>query len=568
MLRVLLATMKASILVISALLCTSDAAPAPSHHWDGPVAHLKNGTYIGNHLDSYNQDVFLGIPFAQPPVGDLRFSNPVPFDEQWDGSHDAKAYSPACVGYGTAQIGYEVSEDCLYLNVIRPSDIKEPLPVAVWIFGGAFVQGSGVDRRYNMSFMVERSVEIGQPIMAITLNYRLGAWGFLSSQEVTASGQSNFGLRDQRLALEWIQENIAAFGGDPTKVTIFGQSAGAASVGFHLLAFNGRDDNLFRSAIMESGGPLALGSQNSSRQAAYNNLTEAVGCSSAADTLACLKSAPYSDLNAALNATTGGGFGPKIDNDFIARHSSQQLADGSFVQVPIIIGANSDEGTAYAPRSLNTTTDFMGYLNNTLPEPFAESVAAVYPNDPSLPLELANLPPDFVPNPATYGAYFRVAATYVGDTTFIAGRRLTAETWAAAGLPVWSYRFNAIPAWATQMDGVAHFSEVAFALYSIEGEGYEPVRKPPFEGKPESYRELATLMSGDWVSFVARGDPNEWPGRGEVVGGQVEWPAYGPGQGEVNFVYDANVTSFVEADDWRKEGIALILSGSLDVYDR
>ncbi|KPI44794.1 Lipase 3 [Cyphellophora attinorum] len=544
--------MKAVQWMLTALVGTTSAAPASSHgdrQHDGPVAHVKNGTYVGRHLDSYNQDVFLGIPFAEPPVGDLRFSNPVHFDAHWTGVREVKEYGPACVGYGAAQIGYDV----------------------IWIFGGAFVQGSGVDRRYNMSFMVDRSVGIGQPIMAVTLNYRLGAWGFLGSEEVTASGQSNFGLRDQRLALAWIQENIAAFGGDPSKVTIFGQSAGAASVGFHLLAFDGRDDGLFRSAIMQSGGPLALSSLTSPTQAAYDNLTATIGCSSNGDSLACLKPTPYEVLNEAINssALVRGAFGPKIDGDFIARYSSQQLADEAFVHVPIIIGANSDEGTAYAPLNLNTTADFIASLTSgDIPSDLAERLAELYPDDPTLPLELANLPNNFVPN-ASYGAYFRPAATYTGDRTFIAGRRLAAQTWAGAGLPVWSYRFNAIPAWANQMDGVAHFSEVAFSMYNIEGLGYEPVRKPPFEAKPESYTELAELMSGDWVSFVASTDPNAWHGRRFLSGGEVAWPAYATeDEGKVNYVYDANMTSFVEKDDWRRVGIDAILSASVDVYER
>jgi carboxylesterase type B len=161
-----------------------------------------------------------------------------------------------------SQTGYNVSEDCLYLNVIRPSNSSKKhrggLPVAVWIYGGGFSQGSGVDTRYNLSFIVQESVNLGQPMLGITLNYRLSAWGFLQGDQVRGSGDTNIGLRDQRLALQWIQENIASFGGDPEQVTIWGQSAGAGSVGMHIMAYNGRDDKLFRSAIMESGSPVAI----------------------------------------------------------------------------------------------------------------------------------------------------------------------------------------------------------------------------------------------------------------------------------------------------------------------
>lgn len=132
----------------------------------------------------------------------------------------------------------------------------------MWIHGGGFYMGGAVDRRYNLTFIVEQSVKIGKPIMAASIAYRLGAFGFLNGDEVMGAGQTNLGLRDQRLALQWIQENSAAFGADPSKVTIWGESAGAASVGFQLTAYNGRDDKLFRAAIMESGNPIAYGPLN------------------------------------------------------------------------------------------------------------------------------------------------------------------------------------------------------------------------------------------------------------------------------------------------------------------
>lgn len=126
----------------------------------------------------------------------------------------------------------------------------------VWIYGGNFVAGASGDSRYNTSYIVNASVSIQQPIIAVSINYRLGGWGFLASKEVAAAGELNIGLFDQRLALRWIQENIQAFGGDPTKVTIGGESAGGFSVGYHLTAFDGVSDGLFRGAILQSGNGL------------------------------------------------------------------------------------------------------------------------------------------------------------------------------------------------------------------------------------------------------------------------------------------------------------------------
>lgn len=249
--------------------------------------------------------------------------------------------------------------------MIRPagnhSSQDHKLPVAVWIHGGGFVQGSGVDLRYNLSFIVQESAALGQPILGITLNYRLSAWGFLQGREVQEAGDTNVGLRDQRLALHWIRENVAAFGGDPDKVTIWGQSAGAGSVGHQITAYNGRDDKLFRSAIMQSGAPIALSDGNRQEyfDSAYRNLTEKAGCANATSSLECLRGLPFDALNVVINTTAlSGVWSPQIDGDFVARHSSEQLAEGKFVHVPIIIGANSDEGTSFSPKGVNNTDIF------------------------------------------------------------------------------------------------------------------------------------------------------------------------------------------------------------------
>ncbi len=132
----------------------------------------------------------------------------------------------------------------------------------VWIYGGGFTAGGSADSRYNTSYLVKNSVEMGSPIIAVSINYRLGGWGFLASSEVQDGGASNIGLFDQRLALRWISENINAFGGDPDKITISGESAGGFSVGYHLVGFDGKHDRLFRGAIMQSGTALGPGSQS------------------------------------------------------------------------------------------------------------------------------------------------------------------------------------------------------------------------------------------------------------------------------------------------------------------
>ena len=146
-------------------------------------------------------------------------------------------------------------------------------------------------------------------------------------------------------------------------MTIWGQSAGAASVGFQLLAHNGRDDSLFRSAIMESGNPIAISALDRSFQPTFSNFTTAAGCSNMTDALKCLRALPFADLNAVVNTTQfSGAWSPQIDYDLIARYSSDQVAEGAFVKVPIIVGANSDEVTSFAPKGLNTSAQFMQFL--------------------------------------------------------------------------------------------------------------------------------------------------------------------------------------------------------------
>ncbi|KAK5142074.1 hypothetical protein LTR04_002349, partial [Oleoguttula sp. CCFEE 6159] len=511
-------------------------------------------------------DFFLGIPFAQPPLGELRFTNPQSLNQSWANAVPATQYAKECVGYGGDQIGYEVSEDCLYLNVIRPSGYEnQDLPVAVWIHGGGFYQGGTPDRRYNLSFIVENSVQIGKPIIGVSIAYRLNAWGFLNSNEVKGSGQTNIGLRDQRLALHWIQENIKAFGGAPEKVAIWGESAGAASVGFQLTAYNGRDDKLFRAGIMESGNPVAYGPLNGTDfyQPLFDGVVSAAGCSAASDKLDCLRRDPFATLNQVLNNTNiSTSWNPTVDGDFIQRYTSIQLAEGDFVKVPIISGANSDEGTAFSPRGINTTADFQYWLQTTttrqyaLPQPLVQSLLTAYPDIPDQGIpSSASLGGDIRLGPP-FGAQYRRSAAYFGDEVFIANRRLTCQTWANASVPAYCYRFNAIPTGITWPTQVTHFQEVAFVFNNLAGLGYAV---NPFENKSSAYTNLSKFMSNSWASFVFDLEPNNWQGRNASIG---QWPVYDTAKPQ-DFVFDANVTSYAEPDTYRQAGIELITRNNI-----
>ncbi|OQE38381.1 hypothetical protein PENCOP_c008G00547 [Penicillium coprophilum] len=535
------------------LLWTVHAVPIGS----SPTVTVRNGTYTGVRSSTYNQDFFLGMPYAQQPVGNLRFTVPQSLNASWGDTRDATQYSDICVGYGPDSIWYPQSEACLTLNVIRSSSVNKDskLPVGVWIHGGGFASGSGSDERYNMSFIVEKSYQIGKPFIAVTLNYRLSAWGFISSSQVSSSGNTNLGLRDQRLALQWVQENIDAFGGDPRKVTIWGESAGAMSVGYHLTAYNGRDDKLFRAGIMQSGGSIAPRAANHTAfQLKYNKLVSKVGCSDVVDSLQCLREVPFETLNTVLNGTDGYSeynFSPVVDGDLMQNWGSIQLNKHAFVKVPIIAGSNTDEGTAFGPTGINTTEQWYQYLtdggfNFQTPASVAKRILELYPDDPSQGIP-AYLGDQRVPS---NGYEWRRTSAFGGDYSMHANRRRQCEAWAETSTPAYCYRFDVRSADVPPLSGVTHFEEVSFVFHNIAGLGYHDGK--PFAGVPQSYIDLSSMMTGMWASFIHDLDPNLG-----AVKAPVYWDSYSKNK-PVDLCLDT--TSHMEADTWRKDGIDYINS--------
>lgn len=330
-----------------------------------------------------------------------------------------------------------------------------------------------------------------------------------------------------------------------------------------LTAYGGRNDNLFRAAIMQSGAPIfyiAQGAANHTQEA-FDTVASQVGCGLAKNKVQCLRGVPFSTLNATMNGTLSstGGFNPVIDGDFTRDYGSRALSKGAFVKVPIIIGANSDEGASFAPMGINTTEQFNATLTN-LPSHFRSSILHAYPDDLSTNVISAL----GMQRPAAqFGQQFRRVATYVGDNAFIAGRRQTAVAWASHNVSAYAYRFNADQAGLAPELAISHFKEVSFVLRNIAGVGYQPEIRP-FEGKPQRYIDLAYFMCSSWVSFVHGLDPNGWAGRSKSI---EKWTRYDVNDPK-DFVFEANVTSHVEKDTWRKEGIDLINAHALDVYGR
>ncbi|KAH7124905.1 carboxylesterase [Dactylonectria estremocensis] len=501
---------------------------------NAPIVETLNGSYYGYHSPVYNQDIFLGVPFAQPPVKDLRFAPPQSLNTTWSGIRNATELGYSCVGYGedteVAAKNY-TSEDCLSLNVVRPVGYSnERLPVAVWIHGGGWQFGSSATGWYNVSFIVERSVQVQQPIIAIGINYRLAGWGWLHSGEVLEEGSTNVGFRDQRLALHWIKENIAAFGGDPSRITIFGESAGALSVAGHLLAYNGRDDGLFHAAIGQSGPPVGVGPWQPSIEKlslATANITETV-CPNATNKLACLRAADFETLNNAINATlslplAGPIYGPIVDGDIVARPCYHQLRDGDFVKVPYLLGTNNDEGGYYGPIGVNDEEGVHNALtSHAIGVNFTQATAIMshYPYS-GIELDIPGLTNAELNT--TIGLQFKRVNTMTTDIVFKAPSRYAAQLWQKHSPNLYIYNANTTLPVGPNYYGSAHGYELPYMFYNLNGSGWEGNSPPflggnPFAGRPQPYLDLAAVMSGLWVGFMNTGVPHyenqpvpEWP---------------------------------------------------------
>ena len=461
-----------------------------SHAKASPEVSIANGTVLGSTSDGV--DTFLGIPYAQPPVGQLRFRPPLPLNASF-GVFNATETPRACPQLATnmdpriisqvppADIAPYLSiavpptaagEDCLTLNVQRPSSSSSAaakLPVLFWIYGGSFNTGS--TQANDFAALVAASEALGHPVLVVQANYRVSAFGFLGGAQVraqvraegrkegAASAASNVGLRDQRLALQWVAENIAAFGGDPDRVTIWGESAGAVSVLYHMLIDGGNhtynDRPLFRGAIMNSGSSIPVEPvDGEAAQEVFDAVAEAGGCGAAAagpDSLECLRGLPYEDLLNATNAApsllthTGIAFSfpprPDASDSFVSASPEQAIREGRVARVPAVAGNQADEGTFFGLALYNGTTGsalvarHLGPFWRGARRAALEGLVATYPADPA-----AGSPFGTGDANQLYPGFKRNAAV-VGDAVFVMQRRHQLEH-TAARAPAWSFLAN------------------------------------------------------------------------------------------------------------------------------
>jgi len=437
-----------------------------------------------------------GIPYAAPPVGDLRWRAPQAVTP-WTGVRAADAYGHDCMQLpfpsDAAPLGTPPDEDCLYLNVWAPEkQASAKLPVMVWIHGGGFVNGGASPAVYDGSRFARRGVVL------VSFNHRLGRFGFFAHPALSAESPKgplgNYGYLDQIAALRWVQKNVAAFGGDPGNVTVFGESAGGGSV--HTLMVSPLARGLFQKAIVESGGGRAGGimTPRTLKEA------EAVGVAFAksagiagedAAALAALRKLNAPDLVRGLNMATMGQqretyAGPMIDGQVVAEEPETAFHAGRQVRIPYLVGANNRE-FGFMPLPPQAIEGMLARFGAGKDE-----VVAAY-------------------DPEKTGNMGEVGIGVMSDGAMVEPARLLARLASAAGQPTFLYRFSYVAS-SIRKDakGALHATEIPFVFETVRAK-YGDATTPEDEA-------IAAAMNAYWVSFARSGDPN-----GE---GRPRWPAY------------------------------------------
>ncbi|HET8840499.1 MAG TPA: carboxylesterase/lipase family protein [Ktedonobacteraceae bacterium] len=447
--------------------------------------------------------VWKGIPFAQPPIGERRFRAPQP-PEPWTDVRAATSFSPmapqvpemgeSMVGTMGADRAVEmrpISEDCLYLNIWSPGAGEEKRPVMVYIHGGAFTLGSASDPWYDGTSFAAR-----HNIVVVSVNYRLGILGFVSLQDLAgadAGYTGNCGLLDQIAALQWVRENIAAFGGNPDQVTVMGESAGAMSIGALLGMPAAR--GLFQRAILQSGAAGDLATRAQAKQVAQALLAKLeLEVTQAAE----LEKVPVEALlkvQPELGREFGGvrAFSPMIDGETLPRHPLAMIAQGSATNVAILAGTNRDEWRLFALMSRASTVD-------------EELLGRIFGDEAQHALSMYTQ--------ARADASSEMAwIDIMGDLVFRIPAIRLAEGQIRQGTPVWMYRFDwESPAFGGLL-GAAHAMEIPFVFNTLDV-GLSRM----FTGDSPDRQPLSDLMHASWAAFIRNGDP--------TVVGLPTWPSY------------------------------------------
>ncbi|KAE8443854.1 hypothetical protein EG329_001263 [Mollisiaceae sp. DMI_Dod_QoI] len=429
---------------------------------------------------------WLGIRYAAPPVGDLRFK--APQDPVADGKlYQADTHGAVCHYSPSVTLDPNKSEDCLFVDVYAPTVNQGSHPVLVYFQGGGFNTLSAPN--LNGTSLINAG---DHDMVVVTFNYRVGVFGFLASKEIQSNGDLNAGLLDQRKLLHWVQEHIHKFGGDPDRVTIGGASAGGASVDLHMTAYGGRNDGLFHAGAAESQSFAAQFTVEEA-QYQYDGLVNRVGCNTTTDTLTCLRNLDVKVIaeHNIYIPTPGGSGGPPvfmysnvIDGNFTQDYTYNAFAQGKFVKIPSIFGDDTNEGTIFTPPNINSSTQFHNFLQNNFVNLTASQLAEIDILYPQAQQFLSK------------GAYWRTAANAYGEMRYICPGINVSSMISSHGVKEnWNYRWDVLlPANAVNGLGVTHTAESG----SIWGTSRAP----------ES--ALIPTIQGYWASFIRSRDPNKY----------------------------------------------------------
>jgi para-nitrobenzyl esterase len=513
-------------LVAAGLLALSLPALARSADRVDDRVDTKSGPVSGTEADGLR--VYKGIPYAAPPIGELRWQAPQPA-AAWTDVRQATAFGAQCMQRRQfADMVFRasgMSEDCLFLNVWTPAKTgAERLPVLVYFYGGGFAAGDGSEPRYDGAAMARRG------IVALTVNYRLGVFGFMAHPDLTkesshhASG--NYGLLDQAAALAWVRDNIAAFGGDPRKVTIAGESAGSISVS--ALMASPLSKGLIAGAIGESGAAITP-TFNPVPLAEAEKTGLAFATAAKVDSLAALRAMP---ADAVLAVQGGPRFPITVDGYFLPKTVAEIFAAGEQAHVPLLAGWNSQE---------NPAGSLLGRGGEPTAEGFAKAVKAAFPDHPTQADELVKAYAATTPDQVTDAATELASARFIAYSTW-KWIDLHART---SGKATYRYYYSRPrpamnPGKGTQgpARGAAHSAEIEYALANLDGNDV-------YAWSADD-RTVSETMSAYFANFVKTGDPN---------GGRLpKWPVV---KGKNAKVMHLDVTSGAEPDKARSRYLLL-----------
>jgi len=458
-----------------------------------PIVKVQGALLEGTHFGSTpNQAAFLGVPYAAPPIGDLRWKPPQ-LAAKWSGTRKADNYGPPCPQLPASWFPYiEGNEDCLYLNVWT-TDLRSNAnhPVLVYFHGGSNTQG------------YSQMTPLGPPLsqmglVVVSANYRLGPFGFFAHPALTAESQyhssGNYGLLDQLQALRWVKENIRQFGGDPDRITVMGQSAGAVDI--CLLLASPMSQGLFQRAILESGecqdtlnedirAPIKYNLIDSTGEASGVRLARDLGVSDGPGALERLRQIPTNEILKAWKNDPDLHFDAIVDGSVIPKQPAQIFAEGKQLLIPILVGSNADEATVFGHDDLRTVADYKKHLQQDSGQ-YWEEEFQLYPanSDSEAPIRSMRLTSD----------------------EFACGAYSLAQAMTKAGEKSYLYYFTYVNPGKRSRLGAHHGEELFFLSDSFPADWEHTTEDNYLDG----------LLRGYWTAFVKTGDPNfdsapKWP---------------------------------------------------------